>query len=109
VIPRRLALLAGAAIATGALTPSFGFFRSIVAVLMFAGIWGLGMSYFRNVAPVDPDRVEDVRSQDLKYVCTLCGLEMKVEWDAVDKPPPRHCREPMKLMTEDGSPPLRSV
>jgi hypothetical protein len=104
----KLGLLA--IVATVALAQlGFGYFRSAVAVLIFTAIMWLGLSYFSNVKPAAPDQVEDVRSRDLKYVCTMCGLELKVEWDAVDKPPPRHCREAMKLATEDGSPPLRSV
>ncbi len=105
----RIWVAAGSVVLILVLGPFFGYWRAAVAVGMFVAILWLGLSYFHAVRPVDPDQVEDVRTRELKYVCTMCGLELKVEWDAVDKPPPRHCREPMQLFGDEGGPPLRPV
>ena len=43
----------------------------------------------------------DVAKYELRYVCTMCGLELKVEKAARDKAP-THCMEPMVLVTGHG-------
>ncbi|MBA2427546.1 MAG: hypothetical protein H0V60_10780 [Actinobacteria bacterium] len=87
----------------------FGFFRAALGVAMFAGILIFGWSYWRNVGnyPPEPD-VADISDYGLKYVCTMCGLELKVEVAARDKAP-RHCAEEMVLVRTGGTPPLHSV
>ncbi|HEX2057330.1 MAG TPA: hypothetical protein VHI71_03080 [Actinomycetota bacterium] len=87
---------------------SFGYLRAAVGIAMAAGIFYLGLAYFRGAAqmPPEPD-VEDVSDESLRYVCTMCGLELKVEVAASDKAP-THCREKMVLV--DGRrPPLKPV
>ena len=105
-----LALLIGLfLVAVVALGPMFGFVRSAIAVLMFAAIAIFGGRQLRSMgdAPPDPE-LADVSEYGLKYVCTMCGLELKVEVAARDKPP-SHCMEPMTLVRTGGKPPLRPV
>jgi hypothetical protein len=85
---------------------SYGFLRAVVGIAMFAVILLSGWSYWRNVrlAPPEPD-VADVSDYGLRYVCTMCGLELKVEVAARDKAP-RHCMEEMVLVRSSGKPPL---
>ena len=84
--------------------------RFLLALLMFAGIlWLLG-GYLRHVVhgpPPDPE-LADVTAYGLKYICSMCGLELRVEKVAQDKPP-RHCGEAMELVHEGGRPPLRPL
>ena len=104
--PARL-IVAGVGVA--ALTPFFGLWRSAVAVALFYLILVTGVRYMRFIvlAPPDPE-VADVAGYNLKYVCTMCGLELQVTKAAKDRPP-SHCMEPMVLVREDGKPPLRPV
>ncbi len=102
-----VALAAVAAI--GVLGYLYGYVRATVAVVMFLGIVLIGTRFVRQmvIAPPEPE-VADVSAYGLKYVCENCGLELKVEKAAKDRPP-THCTEPMKLVREGGGPPLRPV
>lgn len=92
-----------------ALGRPFGYVRAAVALAMAAGIFWLGFSYFRSAGEVPPDpEAEDVSDGSLRYVCTMCGLELKVEVAASDKAP-SHCREKMVLVEGRGRPPLKPV
>jgi hypothetical protein len=51
--------------------------------------------------PPEPE-LADVSDYGLRYVCTMCGLELKVEKAAHDKPP-SHCMEPMTLVDRGGA------
>ncbi len=87
----------------------YGYVRSTVALLMAAAILYVGLSYFRSAgeAPPEPE-VEDVSDESLRYVCTMCGLELKIEVAASDRAP-THCREKMELVTVGGKAPLKPV
>ncbi|MDQ4144243.1 MAG: hypothetical protein M3198_10970 [Actinomycetota bacterium] len=100
---------AGAVVAVGILGYLYGYVRAGLAVGMFLGILLVGTRFVRQmvVAPPEPE-IADVSSYGLKYVCENCGLELKVEKAAKDRPP-SHCMEPMKLLREGGGPPLRPV
>jgi len=88
---------------------AFGYYRSITGVLMFLGIVIFGTRYVRTMGDIPPEpEITDVREYGLKYVCGNCGLELRVEKAARDKPP-THCMEPMNLVREGGKPPLRPV
>lgn len=104
-----LALVAGSIVVVGILGYLYGFLRAGLAVGMFLAIVLVGTRFVRQmvVAPPEPE-VADVGAYGLKYVCDNCGLELKVEKVAKDRPP-SHCTEPMKLVHEGGGPPLRSV
>ena len=103
------ALLAGAVLAVGVLGYLYGYIRAGLAVGMFLAIVLAGTRFVRQmvVAPPEPE-IADVSEYGLKYVCDNCGLELRVEKAARDRPP-THCTEPMKLVREGGKPPLRPV
>ncbi|MGH2693995.1 MAG: hypothetical protein ACRDJJ_04190 [Actinomycetota bacterium] len=102
-----LAVAAGAAVI--GLGLAYGFLRAAIAVVMFAAIAVVGIRYLYSVlqAPPEPE-VSDVSEYGLRYVCRMCGLELRVERAARDRPP-THCMEPMELVTESGKPPLRPL
>ena len=101
------AVLALAAVV--ALAQFYGYLRAAVGVAMFVGILVFGSRFIQQlgVAHSQPE-ISDVSDYGLKYVCTMCGLELKVEKAARDKAP-THCMQPMVLVREDGKPPLRPV
>lgn len=91
------------------LGPEFGYLRTAIALLMAGAILYLGLSYFRSAGEVPPDpEIEDVSEGGLRYVCTMCGLELKIEVAASDRAP-SHCREKMVLVDGRGRPPLKPV
>ena len=102
-------VIVAALVAVGVLGYLYGFLRASLAVLMFLAIVLVGTRFVRQmvIAPPEPE-VADVSAYGLKYVCENCGLELKVEKAAKDRPP-SHCTEPMKLVREGGGPPLRPV
>lgn len=102
-------LVAAVVVAVGVLGYLYGYIRAAVAVVMFLAIVVAGTRFVRQmvIAPPEPE-VADVSAYGLKYVCDNCGLELKVEKAARDRPP-SHCTEPMKLVREGGGPPLRPV
>ena len=85
----------------------FEYWRAAVALAMAYTIMWLGFSYFRAAGevPAEAERA-DIGGSDLRYVCTVCGLELKVEVATTDRAP-THCRESMKLI--DHSTQLRPV
>jgi hypothetical protein len=87
----------------------YGYLRAGIAVGMFTAILVFGFRYIQQLglAPPEPE-ISDVSEHGLKYVCTMCGLELRVEKAARDKAP-THCMEPMVLIREGGTPPLRPV
>lgn len=105
----RAALIAAAAVAVVVLGEAFGYFRAVTGVAMFLGIAYFGIRYAQQLGEIPPEpEVTDVSDYGLKYVCTVCGLELRVEKAARDKPP-THCTEPMELVREGGRPPLRPL
>jgi hypothetical protein len=87
----------------------YGYVRAIVAAAMFGLIlaWG-GRKLFKiSHSPPEPE-LTDVKEYGLRYVCSVCGLELKVEVAATDKAP-THCGEAMVLTRDDGRPPLRPI
>jgi divalent metal cation (Fe/Co/Zn/Cd) transporter len=88
---------------------SFGYLRAAAALAMGAAIFYVGFGYFRSAGASQPDPdVEDVSDESLRYVCTMCGLELKVEVAASDRAP-SHCREKMVLVQGPRRPPLHPV
>ena len=88
---------------------AFGYVRAGIAVASFLAVSVYGVRWIRSAvtSPPEPD-VADVSEYGLKYVCTMCGLELKLEVAARDKAP-NHCMEPMVLVRSGGKPPLRPV
>jgi hypothetical protein len=92
-----------------ALGVAFGFLRAVIGVAMGAAILIFGVRWIQSAVTSQPDpEPADVSAYGLKYVCTMCGLELKVEVAAKDKPP-THCMEPMVLVRTGGRPPLRPL
>ena len=88
---------------------SYGYLRVLVGSLVFFGLLSFGFKYWRDVGLIPPDpETKDVREQDLRYVCSVCGLELRIEVAARDKAP-NHCGEAMQLVTGSGGAPLRTV
>jgi hypothetical protein len=102
-------LTVGIAALVAVLGPRYGFLRAFVGVAAGTLFVVAGLRYLQVVVstPAQPE-VADVSEYGLKYVCTMCGLELKVEKAARDKPP-THCMEPMVLVRTGGKPPLRPL
>jgi hypothetical protein len=105
--PWLVALLAGA-VGIAFLSP-FGVVRTLLALAMGLVIMVIGVKYTHSVVSSPPEpEVADVSEYGLRYVCTMCGLELKVEVAAKDRAP-SHCMEPMVLVRTGGKPPLTPV
>ena len=106
---RLLPYLVLGAIFVAGVGPFFGFWRAVIAFAVAAPILAVGIGYFRSAANSPPEpEAEEVVETDLRYVCTVCGLELKVIVATNDRAP-THCREYMELVTASGKPPLRPV
>ncbi len=87
----------------------YGYLRAVIGLAMFFAIVAVGIRWMHTAVSTQPDpELADVSDYGLKYVCSMCGLELKVEIAAKDKPP-THCMEPMTLVQAGGRPPLRPV
>ena len=87
----------------------FGYLRAAFAIAAFLILASFGLRQVRSLANAPPEaELADVSDYGLKYVCTMCGLELKVEVAARDRPP-THCMEPMELVQPGGKPPITSV
>ena len=88
----------GLLVTVAGLGEAFGYVRAVIAVAMFAILFSFGLRQLRGIANSPPDpETADVSEYGLKYVCSMCGLELRVEIAARDKAP-THCMEPMKLI-----------
>jgi hypothetical protein len=100
--------LAGLVLAGVILSP-YGVVRTAIALAMGLAILLFGVKYIHSVVSSPPEpEVADVSDYGLRYICTMCGLELKVEVAAKDRAP-SHCMEPMVLVRTGGKPPLRPV
>ncbi len=81
------------------LGPSYGYVRVVIGATVFFILLSFGFKYWRDVGLIPPEpEIQDVSAQELRYVCSMCGLELKVEIAARDKAP-NHCGEAMELVT----------
>ncbi|HEV3473081.1 MAG TPA: hypothetical protein VG408_07765 [Actinomycetota bacterium] len=110
--PSRVPVVAGVVafvVALIAVGETFGYLRAVIALGVFLLLFSFGFRQIRSLASAPPEpELADVGEYGLRYVCTMCGLELKVEVAARDKAP-THCMEPMKLVRVGGTPPLSSV
>ena len=91
-------VVAGAVFVAG-VGPFFGYWRAVIAFAVAAPILAVGIGYFRSAGASAPEPTpEEVATADMRYVCTVCGLELKVIVATNDRAP-THCREPMELTT----------
>lgn len=99
-------LLVGAVFVAG-VGPFFGFWRAAIAFVVAAPILAVGIGYFRSAGQSAPDiEPEAVEETDQRYVCSVCGLELKVIVATNDRAP-THCREKMDLVARPA--PLKPV
>ena len=104
LLPGLLAL-----VALGVLGHFFGYLRAGIAIAMFLVLFSFALRQLHGIANSPPDpELADVSDYGLKYVCSMCGLELRVEVAARDRAP-SHCMEPMKLVRTGGKPPLTTV
>ncbi|MEQ1874231.1 MAG: hypothetical protein ABL953_10940 [Ilumatobacteraceae bacterium] len=74
-----------------------------VALGLLIGIvlWksGLGMLRSMTTPMPEPPPAGEMRRINVKYRCTVCGLEIRLTLSPdEDPPPPRHCLEDMELI-----------
>jgi len=102
---RLLPYLVVGAIFVGSVGPFFGFWRAAIAFAVAAPVLAVGIGYFRSAGNSPPEaEAEEVGDSDLRYVCSVCGLELKVIVATNDRAP-THCREKMDLVTVRGNKP----
>lgn len=75
--------------------------KIVLSVVLFLVILRVGIAMLRALArPVPPPPPSgELRKVNLRYRCTLCGVELKMT-AAPDEDPeaPRHCMEDMQLV-----------
>ncbi|CAB4575591.1 unannotated protein [freshwater metagenome] len=71
------------------------------AALLFLFLWRVGVGMLRSMTtPLPPPPPEgELRKVNVKYRCSVCGLEIKMMLAPEEDPdPPRHCLEDMDLV-----------
>ena len=72
-----------------------------IGLLMGWVLWKTGMGFLRSMAspPPPPPPTGELRRINVRYRCSICGLELRMTMAPdEDPPPPRHCLEDMDLM-----------
>jgi hypothetical protein len=72
----------------------------IGAVIVFFVTWRVGMGLLRSMTtPLPPPPpAGEMRRVNVRYQCTVCGLEIKMLLAPdEDPPPPKHCLEEMVI------------
>jgi hypothetical protein len=71
------------------------------AVVMFFFLWFVGTGMLRSTTtplPAPPPPGE-LRKVNLRYRCSICGVEMRLTMATEEEPaPPRHCGDDMDLV-----------
>jgi len=71
------------------------------AAILFLFLWFVGTGMLRSMTtplPAPPPEGE-LRRVNVKYRCSICGVEVKMTLAAEeDPPPPRHCMDDMDLV-----------
>ncbi len=69
--------------------------------LLFYGIWKAGLSMLKSMTsptPAPPPPGE-MRRINVRYRCSVCGVELKMTMAPdEDPPPPKHCLEDMDMI-----------
>ncbi len=72
----------------------------LFVVVLRVGIWGLRL--IARPAPPPPPPGE-LRKVNVRYRCSVCGMEMRVLLAPDETPePPRHCLEDMEIVAAAG-------
>ena len=72
-----------------------------IGILMGWILWKTGIAFLRSMAspPPPPPPTGEMRRINVRYRCSICGLELRMTMAPdEDPPPPRHCLEDMELM-----------
>ena len=72
-----------------------------IGLAMFWFIWKLGIGMLRSMtSPLPPPPPSgEMRRINVRYRCTVCGVELRLTLAPdQDPPPPRHCLEDMELV-----------
>jgi len=72
-----------------------------IGVLGGYAIWRIGMAFIRPMsAPMpEPPPAGEMRKVNVRYRCSVCGVEIKMTMAPdEDPPPPRHCLEDMDIV-----------
>jgi hypothetical protein len=71
---------------------------AIVVTVVVAKI-GLGMLRSVTTPLPPPPPAGELRKVDLRYLCSVCGMEIRLTKASEEDPePPRHCQEEMDLV-----------
>lgn len=73
----------------------------VVAALVAFVIVKVGLGMIRSMGgpPTPPPAPGEMRRVNLRYRCSICGIEITVTKAAENDPePPRHCQEDMDLV-----------
>ena len=71
------------------------------AVVLFLVLWIFGVGMLRSATtPLPPPPPPgELRKVNLRYRCSICGVELKLTMATEeDPPPPRHCGDDMDLV-----------
>jgi hypothetical protein len=71
------------------------------AVVIFSVLWKVGIALIRAMTtPMPgPPPTGELRKVNVRYRCSVCGLEIKLTLAPdEDPPPPRHCLEDMDVV-----------
>jgi hypothetical protein len=71
------------------------------AVVLGCVVWKVGVSLLRGITtPLPgPPPAGEMRKVNLRYRCSICGVELKMTLANDELPdPPRHCQEDMDLV-----------
>ena len=74
--------------------------KLVIAVVACVAMMRVGLSILRALAqPNEPPAPGEMRKVNLRYRCSICGVELKMTLANDQEPePPRHCQEDMDLM-----------
>ena len=72
-----------------------------VGIAMMLGIWKFGIGMLRSMTSMmpEPPPSGEMRKVNVRYRCSVCGVELRVVMAPdEDPPPPKHCLEDMDIV-----------